>query len=93
MNLRDSPIKKTRSAHRCLWCGDAIEIGQSAHCAAWVFDGDFQHGHFHPECWAALGRSEDAEDGWTGYEQPRGVALNEYGEPLPGETIPAQATA
>lgn len=38
--------------------------------------------HYHPECWKALNRSEDPGDGFTEGEQPRGVAVNRYGEPI-----------
>jgi hypothetical protein len=91
MNLRDFTVNKTRKAHRCIWCGMAIEVGQAAHSSAWIYEGDFQHGHFHPECWVALSRSDYVEEGWAEGEQPRGVALNGYGEPLPNEPIPVQA--
>ena len=83
MNLSDTPVKKTRSAHRCVWCGIPIEIGQSAHRTADMFEGYFQHGYFHPECWDALQGSADVQDGWAEGEQPRGVALDEYGDPVP----------
>lgn len=93
MNLRDSDIKKTKKKHRCIWCGGLIEAGQPAHVSAWIWEGDFQTGHYHPECWSALNRSEYSEDGFAEGEQPRGVAVNYYGEPLPSEQQPSQATA
>ncbi len=93
MNLRDSEITKTRKRHRCVWCGMHIEIGQSAHSSAWIWEGEFQTGYFHPECWSALNRSDYTEDGWTEGEQPRGVAVDKYGDPIPDRSIPELAQA
>lgn len=93
MNLRDTEITKTRKRHRCVWCGTHIEIGQPAHSSAWIWEGNFQQGHFHPECWSALSRSEDDGEGWIEGEQPRGVAVNRYGEPITNDPTQTQATA
>ena len=43
-------VKSTRKPHRCKWCSTKIEQGSSTVYEAWVWEGDFGHGHIHPEC-------------------------------------------
>ena len=39
-----------RKAHKCIWCGEAINIGDRYVYQAGVFEGDFQCDEWHPEC-------------------------------------------
>lgn len=43
-------IAKCRKPHRCHWCGERIEIGQPAVRIVGIWEGDFGHCHWHPEC-------------------------------------------
>ena len=43
-------IKACRKPHRCHWCDELIAKGQPAVRVAGVWDGDFGHSHYHPEC-------------------------------------------
>lgn len=53
--LRDTArvaIKK----HRCIWCGEPILIGDKYRYEESIYEGHFQHHHWHPEC------DEDSRD-------------------------------
>ena len=66
---------KVRKPRNCAWCGQHINAGEMAQYRAYVFDGDFQSDHMHPECNQAMhdypGQS-DLLDGWTpgDFERP-----------------------
>lgn len=47
-------IKCTRKEHPCTWCNERIPKGSAAQSFATVWEGDFNSGHFHPECAAAV---------------------------------------
>ena len=84
--MRETMVKKTRKRHRCEWCPEWIEVGQAAMNRAYVWEGEFHHGYLHPECWEALCRSDNMEDGFPIHDQQRGVAIDYYGDPLPAPT-------
>ena len=81
-------IVTTRKPHLCAWCPEIIEAKTKAASRAYVWEGDFHHDYFHPECRDAMHRSEDLEDGFTLHEQKRGQAVNYYGEPIALDPIP-----
>ncbi len=39
--------------HVCIWCPEAICPGTKYTVEASIYDGDFQHQKWHPECWEA----------------------------------------
>ena len=43
-------ITKSRKPHRCHWCGERIEVGESYIRIAGVWSGDFGVSSWHPEC-------------------------------------------
>lgn len=45
--------RKARKLHRCVWCGQAIEVGSRYRYVRGVFEGEPQSNHFHLECNAA----------------------------------------
>jgi len=49
----NSSDHKSRKERICDWCGEPILIGEMYHKTAGIFEGDFQHNAFHPECVAA----------------------------------------
>lgn len=54
-SLDEKWIKKSRKASECIWCGEAIEVGQPTFIQTGTMDGDFQSNRYHPECSDACG--------------------------------------
>jgi len=73
----------TRKPHQCEWCPEPIKVGGPAMSRAYIWEGEFHHGYLHSECWDALRASNASEDGFALQEQPRGTAMDGYGDPLP----------
>lgn len=65
-------IKKTAKTHYCWWCGKRIEAGSAAAYFAGMYEGDFNSGHSHPECKAALDSLPHDPDGYEFYSFARG---------------------
>ena len=59
-------IAKTRKSGRCSWCGELIEVGQSAVRDSGKFDGAFFTSRLHPECSSAM--NDDPYISQDGYE-------------------------
>lgn len=55
-------MRKARKPHRCIWCGEAIAVGDSYEYERSIFDGKPQSHHWHPECLKAM-HSEAADEG------------------------------
>ena len=66
-----------RKAHRCIWCGQAIEAGSTYKDERSVGDGRIQRHRWHPECLADQGRlcREWGEDEFTPWENERPAPL------------------
>ena len=45
-----SENRKARKPHRCIWCGQAIIVGEQYIHIRGVMDGDMQTDAWHPEC-------------------------------------------
>jgi hypothetical protein len=41
---------KARKLHKCIWCGQRIEVGSTYRDERSVFDGNMQRHRWHPEC-------------------------------------------
>jgi hypothetical protein len=39
-----------RKQHRCIWCGEAIPVGEKYRRERSVYDGNLQNFAWHPEC-------------------------------------------
>lgn len=68
-------VVKTRKKHSCAWCGQPIDVGESAQYRAYIFDNDFQSDYMHTECNQAMHHYPDQNDlldGWTpgDFERP-----------------------
>ena len=55
--------RKARKPHRCIWCGEWINVGEKYERERGVYDGDMQNSDWHPECSAALSELVAAEGG------------------------------
>jgi len=62
-----------RKHHLCIWCGQAIAVGQHYLDERSIYDGQMQHHRWHPECCEAAhagwANGEDAE--FTPHENDR----------------------
>lgn len=81
MNFRliSAAVRTARKPHRCIWCGEGINTGQTYTYERSVFGGEMQHHHFHTECLDSMhdaAREEGGEIEFTPYDQerPRGGA-------------------
>ena len=74
-----TPLKSkdvmVRKAHRCEWCGEAINVGEPAHYRAYKLEGDFNHGWMHLECNSAMltAPADLVTEGWFPGEFKRGT--------------------
>ena len=71
--LRQSE-QKARKQHKCVWCGEAIEIGETYSYWAGIFEGEFQTNKMHLECEKVCSSKENdyCHDGFNPYEYKRG---------------------
>jgi hypothetical protein len=46
-------ILASGKAKRCYWCCEMIEAGSPKVTTSGVWEGDFYHSNFHPECYVA----------------------------------------
>lgn len=65
--LGERDIKAARKAHKCIWCGQRIEIGQPYTYERSIYEGEPQSHHWHPECLGAM-REAMAADGGGEFE-------------------------
>lgn len=77
-------VKKTRRARWCGWCSERVEKGDPSVVTSGVYDGEFCHGRYHPECAEAITRYYTTNKCW-GEEMPEGPmnrgGIEEAGEP------------
>jgi len=70
-------VKAAQKKHRCSWCGEAIEIGDTYSRYRYFMDGDAGSVRMHPECLNAM-QTEGQETGewveWSPYSNTRGLA-------------------
>jgi hypothetical protein len=64
-----SVVRKARKAHRCSYCGQAIERGERYHHQTGTWDGGWFDSKFHDECIADLSENGDGE--FTPYSNDR----------------------
>lgn len=66
--------RKAAKPHRCIWCGELIDKGDSYLDERSVFDGSIQRMRWHPECREAAVRGwndgDDAEFSPGAQERP-----------------------
>lgn len=68
-----------KKEHRCVWCGETIEIGVLYYRSNLLFCGEFQSQAWHAECHDAFWQATDVEggidpeDGFTPYDFIRGT--------------------
>lgn len=62
-NLISSEVRKARTPHRCIWCGQPIIAGETYRHERSTFCGEFQVQDWHPECDAAFAEIVHAEGG------------------------------
>lgn len=64
---------KCRKVHRCVWCGEQINVGDNAHYRSGIYEGEFFSDYWHPECHEAMMRSDFGyENEFNPMDQKRG---------------------
>lgn len=65
--------RRAKKAHRCIWCGEAIEAGALYQDERSVFYDNLQHHRWHPECHTAASAEWDAgeDNEFSAYENER----------------------
>jgi hypothetical protein len=65
------PVAKTQ--HRCIWCGETIEIGEKHANWSGLMDGKFQSNRGHLECMDAIDEffSDGCEECFDPFENER----------------------
>jgi hypothetical protein len=75
--LDDGRTVVARKEHRCEWCGESIRRGEKCIKRVYLFDGEFNNGRQHPDCFAAMKRDPDVDDGFEAHRQRRGMTTGE----------------
>lgn len=61
--LLDQSDPVARKAHRCIWCGERIDVGETYRREKSVYYGHMQNHAWHPECvkdrYASLAAGDD----------------------------------
>lgn len=80
--LDEKTIKAARKNHRCHWCGERINKGESYHVWKGIYEGDFSVFKTHPECNAAAERTmkHNREHEVEAWDHERGLADHETRE-------------
>lgn len=83
-------IKAARKKHRCSWCAEFIERGESYTTVGGKWGGEFSFAKMHPECYTAYSNDPalDELEEWMPYQFKRGKMSGEslYGySPTNGE--------
>jgi hypothetical protein len=60
-----------RKPHRCIWCYEQIEIGESHTRYVGSWEGEFQDWRMHEECWTDYDLNYDSEEGFMPGEAQR----------------------
>ena len=80
------PVAK--KAHKCVWCGEEIKIGEKHYKFVGLNDGDFQSSRLHNECWDAMKRDMNQTEEHE-YQIPEGMKRGlAQGEITRTEVIP-----
>jgi len=52
--LGERDVKAARKPHRCIWCGELIEVGSPYTYERSIFEGEAHSNHWHLECLKAM---------------------------------------
>lgn len=65
---------KAKKEYRCEWCDQKIVVGEKHVNRVYIYEGDFNSGRMHDECFEASGKAnhDDVCEGWTPGDFKRG---------------------
>ena len=70
--LLGDAVRKAKKEHQCIWCGEPIKAGDFFRDERSLYEGQFQHHRWHPECdKAAAEYFADGESEFTACENER----------------------
>lgn len=81
--LLHDELPKARKAHRCIWCGEAIEAGEIYRRQRVIFDNQPQSNAWHTDCFDSVDHL-DMDEGFSPYdnERPKRLPDNESAQRL-----------
>jgi hypothetical protein len=65
-------VKSAKKIHRCSWCANKIEVGESYKKYRYFDGGDAGTVKLHPECYDAMKECDDLDDQFSPGDNPRG---------------------
>ena len=68
--LLSETVRKARKKHRCIWCGESINVSFTYVDERSVFDGAMQRHRWHPEC------LDSAREGWQSGDDEEFIAYS-----------------
>ena len=74
--LLEETKPKARKPHRCIWCGERIEVGEIYRREKSIYDGNMQDHKWHIECDEASAEHFRDSDGFDAYENERPIPEN-----------------
>ena len=74
MRMLEGKVVTCRKPHRCIWCGEMIEKGETAAYRRYISEDEcFGQDYWHMECYIAMMRSDLEPDGYfEAFDQIRG---------------------
>lgn len=75
--LEERKVKAARKAHRCIWCGQPINVGDTYTYERSIYEGDPQSHHWHDECldvMREIAGDEGGECSFNAYNEERPTA-------------------
>ena len=67
----DTTWPTARKAHRCIWCGETILVGEKHAHYTGKWEGEFQDWRMHSECNADADTNGEIQEGFMPYEHER----------------------
>lgn len=72
--IEERQVKAARKVHRCIWCGQSIDVGEPYTYERSIFEGDPQSHHWHQECLDCMrevAHQEGGEVAFNAYQEER----------------------
>ena len=68
-------VRKSKKERKCVWCGEAIAIGDPVLKRAYIFEREFSIEYWHAECLDAASNTDEGME-FNQWQQKRGEPLD-----------------